>query len=133
MSYLGIKVFDYSKQQLQYLQRRQGVLATNIANSDTPGYVARDVVPPAFKHIVQPGQRQPLPLRSPDSDGTLQKGLLHGGVKVRQLAHDESRLSGNNVIIEDQLKMVNETNLLQQQVLAVYKEYASQISDLFQH
>lgn len=131
MSYFGIKVFDYGKKQLNYLRDRQSMLATNIANSDTPGYKARDVVAPTFKEVLQPGRRHPLPIRKPEHDTTLQKGLISGGSQAKYIHNEETKLSGNNVIIEDQLKMVNETSLLQQQVLAIYKEYAGQIGEIF--
>jgi flagellar basal-body rod protein FlgB len=38
---------------LTYLTRRQEVIASNIANADTPGYKTLDVVPPAFHAVMQ--------------------------------------------------------------------------------
>lgn len=39
---------------LSYLSRRQEIIASNIANADTPGYKTRDLRPPsAFSEILQ--------------------------------------------------------------------------------
>jgi flagellar basal-body rod protein FlgB len=41
------------KQRLEWLGQRQQVLAGNIANADTPGYVPRDLRPLAFADVVR--------------------------------------------------------------------------------
>lgn len=41
----GIPLFALLKSRLGYLGERQKVIATNIANSDTPGYAPRDMKP----------------------------------------------------------------------------------------
>lgn len=40
-----IPLFSMLKGRLSYLGQRQNVIATNIANSDTPGYAPRDMKP----------------------------------------------------------------------------------------
>jgi len=41
----GISLFQIAASRLQYLADRQSVIARNIANADTPNYVARDLKP----------------------------------------------------------------------------------------
>lgn len=41
----GINLFRVADSRLQYLAERQNVIARNIANADTPGYVSRDLSP----------------------------------------------------------------------------------------
>ena len=45
MDFMGLPVFAALKSKMQYHQVRQGVLAENIANAATPGYVAKDMKP----------------------------------------------------------------------------------------
>ncbi len=41
----GMGLLRLAASRLAWIDRRQGVLAQNIANANTPGYVARDVQP----------------------------------------------------------------------------------------
>ncbi len=40
-----IQFFQLASQQAQWLSVRQSVISTNVANADTPGYKAKDIVP----------------------------------------------------------------------------------------
>ncbi|MET3613907.1 flagellar basal-body rod protein FlgB [Rhizobium aquaticum] len=40
-----IQFFQLASQQAQWLSVRQSVISTNVANADTPGYKAKDLVP----------------------------------------------------------------------------------------
>jgi len=40
-----IQFFQLASQQAQWLSVRQNVISTNVANADTPGYKAKDLVP----------------------------------------------------------------------------------------
>jgi flagellar basal-body rod protein FlgB len=41
----GVYLFDLASQQARYLSVRQATIASNVANANTPGFKARDVVP----------------------------------------------------------------------------------------
>jgi flagellar basal-body rod protein FlgB len=41
----GINLFRLAGGRMQYLAERQNIIARNIANADTPGYVGRDLAP----------------------------------------------------------------------------------------
>lgn len=41
----GVYLFDLASQHARYLATRQATIAGNVANANTPGYKARDVVP----------------------------------------------------------------------------------------
>ena len=40
-----ISLFDLAAQRLGWIDRRQALLAQNVANADTPGYQAKDLTP----------------------------------------------------------------------------------------
>jgi flagellar basal-body rod protein FlgB len=41
----GVYLFDLASQHARYLATRQATIAGNVANANTPGYKARDVMP----------------------------------------------------------------------------------------
>ncbi len=41
----GINLFRVADNRMQYLAERQNIIARNIANADTPGYVGQDLAP----------------------------------------------------------------------------------------
>jgi flagellar basal-body rod protein FlgB len=41
----GINLFRLAGGRMQYLAERQSIIARNVANADTPGYVSRDLTP----------------------------------------------------------------------------------------
>jgi flagellar basal-body rod protein FlgB len=53
MSISDIPILSMLRTRMQWHQERQRVLAENVANADTPGYHARDLVPPDFQHALQ--------------------------------------------------------------------------------
>ena len=71
MDIQGIGLFRMISQQLRWLGQRQEVLSQNLANSDTPGYQARDIEPMAFgdalrqerRHRHQRNLQRPIRLR----------------------------------------------------------------------
>jgi flagellar basal-body rod protein FlgB len=102
------------KAQMQHLAERQRVLSQNIANSETPGYKARDVEGPSFASLVDgvggtPGVARP--------QVQLTSGMAALGARqpvgASSLIFDknvtETKPDGNNVTLEDQLLKLGNT------------------------
>src|SRR5579872_2306426 len=53
MSLSDIPILSMLRTRMQWHQERQRVLAENVANAETPHYVARDLVPPNFENVLQ--------------------------------------------------------------------------------
>ena len=53
MDMFGLSIVNLAKNKLDYLSEKQKVVATNIANANTPGYVAQDVEEPNFAGMVK--------------------------------------------------------------------------------
>src|SRR3954469_13494881 len=53
MNLPDIPLFSMLRQRMSWLNQRQGVLSQNVVNSDTPGYVARDLKPVAFAQALK--------------------------------------------------------------------------------
>jgi len=97
-------------QAMRHLSDRQSVTAQNIANSETPGYRARDVEAPDFSELVQavgggsgaPGVRRPQ-VQLTSGMAALGASAPNGGHIVLDRNVSETKPDGNNVTVEDQL------------------------------
>ncbi|EIZ78720.1 flagellar basal-body rod protein FlgB, putative [Novosphingobium sp. Rr 2-17] len=92
---------------MKNLSERQRVIAQNIANSDTPGFKAREVNAPSFSDLLPQDGSKPSVARPRIS---LTSGMSALGARqpmagniVLDSATSETKPDGNNVAIEDQL------------------------------
>ena len=49
----NLSIFSMAKTEMAYLTERQKVLATNIANANTPHYLPQDVEEPSFANVLR--------------------------------------------------------------------------------
>jgi len=111
----GMGLFDLAEARLAWVDRRQQVLAQNIANADTPGYKPSDVTPFAnqLQSVLALARTDDKDLAGPDaSAASLRKAL------TPQVAID-----GNAVSVTDQLAKVADTSGTQELVEEIYKKY----------
>jgi flagellar basal-body rod protein FlgB len=118
-----IGLFDLAEKRLAWTAQRQSVLAANIANSNTPGYQARDVqsfgAVLAGTGAIQPEQTQPGHLA----------GTRPGGLASLTAKPPNNRaLDGNSVALDQQLTKVADTETTQSLVTAIYKKYMGMFS-----
>jgi flagellar basal-body rod protein FlgB len=118
-----IGLFDLAEKRLAWTAQRQGVLAANIANANTPAFQARDVQ--SFQTIlsgtsaIAPAQTQPAHM-----SGTAQPGLA-------SLTKDPAKaraLDGNAVALDQQLTKVADTETAQSLVTTIWKKYMGMFS-----
>lgn len=116
----GIGLFRLAEERLAWLDRRQAVLAQNVANADTPGYQPRDIRP--FNEVLARAggtgsaamaqtsalHLAPLAAHAPD--------LLQPRPQAR--APD-----GNAVGMEQQLVKVADTGTAQELATTLYRKY----------
>ncbi|MCA0423925.1 MAG: flagellar basal body protein [Proteobacteria bacterium] len=109
----GVSTLDLMRARLQWLERRQGVLAGNVANADTPGYRAKDVTPFALPQPVQ-GQGQVttpghIPIAGIGAAGTVDAARI------------ETRPNGNAVSLEDEMLRLAEVQVEHQTLVGLYQ------------
>ena len=92
--------------QMKHLAERQRVIAQNLANSDTPGYKARELAAPDFGALL--GAQGAARVARPKVQIT--GGMAALGASQPQMSHvlldrdvSETKPDGNNVTLEDQL------------------------------
>lgn len=88
--------FAFNQLALAVRERRQAVLASNIANADTPGYKARDTTfRAALEAAANPGSQMHMRLSSPRHiPGAAQ---LDKGTNLMYRQPTQARLDGNTV------------------------------------
>jgi flagellar basal-body rod protein FlgB len=135
MSTPSMDVFALAEKRLAWIDRRQDVLAQNIANANTPGYAARDIrsfgdVLAAQTRTEQARQQQTA------SSGTSQSIFDAVGSMATALpqtsdpdaASDRASPGrspdGNAVVLDDQLMKVAETDNAHQLAMNLYRKYA---------
>lgn len=113
-----INLFDLADRRLAWADRRQAVLAQNVANANTPGFRPRDVVPFAATLADAAGAS----LARTDSGhlaGTSDPGLL--GARAARPSGREP--DGNAVSLDQELTKVADTETTQSLVTAIYHKY----------
>ncbi|NBB52868.1 flagellar basal body rod protein FlgB [Rhizobium sp. CRIBSB] len=105
---------------LTWLDERQRVIAQNVANSDTPGYVARDLETPTdFAAALQTGGG----LRMVQTNA---RHLTSQAPVARFSAIDvpdsETTLDGNAVVVEEQMLKMAESRMAYDAAISLYQK-----------
>ena len=115
MDPMQIGLFDLAERKLAWTDHRQELLSQDVANADTPGFHARDLIPfsaTLAQAGVVPAQTSPLHMA----------GLLQAD-EATQGRPDERAVDGNTVSMEDQLVKIADTDGAHQLVTGLYHKY----------
>lgn len=117
-----LPLFEMMTKRMAWLGRRQEVLAENIANSDTPNYKPHDLKPLDFKQQIaqQMGQLQLVSTNPEHLAGTIPAGPQFQDVKEKKPM--ETTLSGNSVVLEEQLMKANQTAMDYEMTTNLYRK-----------
>lgn len=109
--------------QMRYLSQRQGVLAQNISNVDTPGYNARDIKKPDFSTMAEQaaGNLQMRATSPKHLHGTAGKPGAYRDEQDRKTF--EISPTGNNVVLDEQMAKISETGSQFQISQSLYKKF----------
>ena len=116
------------RDRMQNLSERQRVVSQNIANSETPGYKAREVSEPSFAALVGGSGVVAAP-RVQLTDRMKSLGAIQplGAGVILDKDITETKPDGNNVTLEDQLLKMGE---VQADFTAMTSLYRKQMSML---
>jgi flagellar basal-body rod protein FlgB len=109
-----------AERRLGWADRRQSVLAQNIANADTPGYRPRDLLPFA-QHLAEGRAGQGLARTSPQHLGPTrpQEAASRADRQAAEAAPD-----GNAVSLDREAMRVAETDTAHALALAIHRSFA---------
>ena len=120
-------IFTVLSKRMDWLSQRQKVLADNIANSDTPNYVPRDLNEAEFQKVLRSelSAVEPRTTQAGHMRGTIQSG---GPARIeRQKDSYETSPSGNAVILEEQLIEVAKTQSDYQLMVNLYRKHMDMV------
>ena len=117
---------------MAWLNARQQVLAKNIANADTPGYVPRDLKPANFRDLVRSEGAKLVPQAT---DAAHLRGTTGGNrfSSQEQKGTYETTLDGNAVVLEEQLMKVTKTAGDYQMTTNLYRRYLTMFRTAIGH
>lgn len=111
-------LFRTASRRMEHLSARQQAISENVANANTPGYKAKDVVP--FSEMVE--GRQPMRMARTDPKHLAGTGSKAGvALDVRATSWDASP-DGNSVILEEQMVKAAETREAYKFTLGLYRK-----------
>ncbi|MGH6872104.1 MAG: flagellar basal body rod protein FlgB [Rhizomicrobium sp.] len=104
-----IPLLGMLRQRMEWLNARQGVLSQNVANSDTPGFMARDVKPMDFEDILKGETRTSPGLTITDPRHIAIAPDTMQGFEDTDSPDTESNPTGNTVSLEQEMIKVADT------------------------
>lgn len=118
----GVPFFALMRERMGWLDRRQQVIAENVANADTPGFVARDMQPFAsalarHSRLTPPSvggglsATGPVPLAQTDAQHIAITTSAPSPFQARAVGDTETTLNGNRVVLEDEMVRMSETRM----------------------
>ncbi|WP_142847856.1 flagellar basal body rod protein FlgB [Telmatospirillum sp. J64-1] len=102
-----LTLFQMARTRMDWVAKRQEVLAQNIANADTPKYQPRDVKALDFKSHL--GQQPQVAAAVTNPRHVVSEPLIHRVAEVRKDGRPyESTIDGNAVVLEEQMVKLSE-------------------------
>ncbi len=125
MGVADIPLLGQIKGRLGWLDERQRVIAENVANADTPGYVGRDLKQPTdFAAAMRAGRGLQMARTNPAH-------LAPAGTPVRfdptKAPDSETTLDGNAVVVEEQMLKMAESRMAYDAAIGFYQKSMSMI------
>src|SRR5471030_1115298 len=119
-----LPLFKAMTQRMSWLGERQKTLAQNVANADTPKYLAQDLKAPSFGELIGGGGKLQMASTQPNhltgSAGAAQfTAVVDKSAKVSP--------SGNSVTLEDQMLKVSGTASDYQLTTELYRQHLSML------
>lgn len=133
MSIADTPYFAVLRERLGFLNERQRVLAENVANASTPGFVPRDMDQRAFSDAVarampsgRGGLAGPAPIgpvrMAATRAGHIDAGTAANSARTIRAPDSETTLDGNAVVIEEQMIRVADTRMNYDAALGLYQK-----------
>jgi flagellar basal-body rod protein FlgB len=119
----GVPLFSLLTGRMSWLSARQSVLADNVANADTPNYVARDVKPMDFDSLVagQVGGKGVNGLSTTNAHH-IDVRARKGAVEQEDAVGEGGNPNGNVVSIEQEMIKLSDTQIQYQTATNLYQK-----------
>ncbi|MCR5874914.1 flagellar basal body rod protein FlgB [Phenylobacterium sp. J426] len=125
MNLAEIPLFAMLRDRLGHLSERQRVIAQNVANAETAGYVAQDVKPFAVQAQLH-GARGAPTLMAATQAGHMhpksERRLSTVAVKAVAAPGSETTLNGNAVVLEEEMMKMSEARMNYDAAIGFYQK-----------
>lgn len=127
MNLNDVPIFQMLKSRLGYLDQRQQVIAENVANASTPGFVARDLKPYSFQAQVQSSLTLASvgPAQTNGRHLTGTKPAANRAWKTVDTPDSEATLDGNQVVLEEQMMKMTDARMNYEAAIGFYQKSLS--------
>lgn len=128
MDVSSIPIMAALKKRMHWLQANQSVLSDNIANADTPGYANKELGKQDFSNLVDGMNSGPTKQASSTQMKTNNVrhigavGSSGGSFDVKEAKSGEKSMSGNSVVLEDEMLKVADNQMEFGMVVNLYKK-----------
>jgi flagellar basal-body rod protein FlgB len=120
-----IPVLGVLRQALGYHSDRQRVLAENVANANTPGYVPDDIPQSEFHRALSGAQSTQRVTLSATESGHIQGRIQSAGSgnwRATATPDSETTINGNAVVLEEQMVRSGENRMRFETALSLYQK-----------
>lgn len=120
MSIADLPLLNQIKGRLTWLDERQRVIAQNVANADTPGYMARDLKAPTdFARALQTSGGLGL---ARTSAAHMSPSAPQARFAAVNSPDSETTLDGNAVVVEEQMLKMTESRMAYEAAISLYQK-----------
>lgn len=115
-----LPLMGFIRDKMKWHQSRQSVLASNVANADTPGYKPKDLKPLEFDRFMSDHRSVSAGMTTTHKNHFNVSAGSNGGFKSKLSSDFEVTPNGNGVVLEDQMMKVAENQFDYQLATSVY-------------
>ena len=117
-----IPIFSILRERMAWLNQRQSVLSENVANADTPGFVARDLKPLDFQQEMQSAAQSRIAGLTVTNPRHIAAQTTAGDsdFNVTDTPDVEANPNGNAVSLEQEMIKVSDTQMQFQAAANLY-------------
>ena len=119
MGFTDLPLLSQIKGRMSWLDERQRVVAQNVANADTPGFVARDLKAPTdFAAAMRNG---PLQMTRTSAAHIAPQAPV-ARFTSDKTPDSETTLDGNSVVVEEQMLKMAESRMAYDAAISLYQK-----------
>jgi flagellar basal-body rod protein FlgB len=108
MNLPDVPLFSLLRERMTWLHQRQDLLSQNVANADTPGYVARDLKDLDFEKALN-RSNNPAPIMTTNPRHIALSPAISDKFEDREAPDQEANPNGNSVSLEMEMIKVSDT------------------------
>lgn len=130
----NIGLFQAMNAKMNYLTQRQKVISQNVANADTPGYLAQDLKKADFSKMLEKvdGGHKQVSLKGTNAMHLSANGDSLASPKFKVKSEDNTtpynaKPDGNTVILEEQMMKSNDVQMQYSLMVNLYRDNADMI------